>query len=42
MVDFAYQLLRHAYEAGGCEEARDFPDALPRLTEGRVVEEPVG
>ncbi|MFJ9699135.1 hypothetical protein [Streptomyces fradiae] len=42
VVDFAYQLLRHAYEAGGCEEARDFPDALPRLTEGRVVEEPVG
>ncbi|MEU7564980.1 hypothetical protein AB0A99_03040 [Streptomyces fradiae] len=42
VVDFAYQLLRHAYEAGGCKEARDFPDALPRLTEGRVVEEPIG
>ncbi|MFD3357034.1 hypothetical protein [Streptomyces fradiae] len=42
VADFAYQLLRHAYEAGGCKEARDFPDALPRLTEGRVVEEPVG
>lgn len=32
VTDFAYQLARHAYEAGKCQETRKFPDELPRLT----------
>ncbi|MGW1019646.1 hypothetical protein [Streptomyces niveus] len=31
LMDFAYQLTKHAYEVGRCKEARDFPDELPRL-----------
>ncbi|MFE5791299.1 hypothetical protein ACFQ8C_01855 [Streptomyces sp. NPDC056503] len=30
VVDFAYQLARHAYEVGECQEPREFPDELPR------------
>lgn len=31
LVDFAYQLARHAYEVGECQEPREFPDELPRI-----------
>ncbi|MGI5483723.1 hypothetical protein [Streptomyces lavendofoliae] len=31
LVDFAYQLARHTYEAGECQEPRTFPEELPRL-----------
>ncbi|MFD6812457.1 hypothetical protein, partial [Streptomyces anthocyanicus] len=31
VVDFAYQLARHAYEVGECQEPRKFPDELPRI-----------
>ncbi|MEU7280689.1 hypothetical protein AB0A69_18155 [Streptomyces sp. NPDC045431] len=31
LVDFAYQLARHTYEAVDCQEARTFPKELPRL-----------
>ncbi|MFC9731623.1 hypothetical protein ACFWGM_23850 [Streptomyces roseolus] len=31
VVDFAYQLARHAYEVGECQEPREFPDELPRI-----------
>ncbi len=30
VLDFAYQMLRHAYEAGECEEAIALPEELPR------------
>ncbi|URN15769.1 hypothetical protein [Streptomyces sudanensis] len=39
LVDFAYQLARHAYRAGECREPRSFPESLPRLPEGRVLDE---
>ncbi|MCP9973434.1 hypothetical protein [Streptomyces somaliensis] len=42
LVDFAYQLARHAYRAGGCQEPRSFPGSLPRLSEGRVLDESPG
>ncbi|MFF8918788.1 hypothetical protein ACF08M_37160 [Streptomyces sp. NPDC015032] len=31
LVDFAYQLARHTYEAVDCQEPRTFPKELPRL-----------
>ncbi|MFE3118650.1 hypothetical protein [Streptomyces niveus] len=31
LMDFAYQLTKHAYKVGKCKEARDFPDELPRI-----------
>ncbi|MEV8405506.1 hypothetical protein AB0R12_06775 [Streptomyces niveus] len=31
LMDFAYQLTKHAYKIGKCKEARDFPDRLPRI-----------
>ncbi|MFF3399242.1 hypothetical protein ACFYW6_12055 [Streptomyces sp. NPDC002659] len=31
LVDFAYQLARHTYEAVDCQESRTFPKELPRL-----------
>ncbi|MEU3303428.1 hypothetical protein ABZ729_26995 [Streptomyces sp. NPDC006678] len=31
LADFAYQLARHTYRAVDCQEARTFPDDLPRL-----------
>ncbi|MFH8726871.1 hypothetical protein [Streptomyces termitum] len=34
VVDFAYQLARHAYEAGECREPREFPVELPRIGTG--------
>ncbi|MFF5639090.1 hypothetical protein [Streptomyces sp. NPDC012825] len=30
VLDFAYQLARHSYEAGECRERRTFPEELPR------------
>ncbi|GGQ25936.1 hypothetical protein [Streptomyces roseolilacinus] len=39
VVDFAYQLARHAYRVGECQAPRSFPDSLPRLSEGRVMGE---
>ncbi|CAL9287394.1 hypothetical protein SUDANB25_01317 [Streptomyces sp. SudanB25_2051] len=38
LVDFAYQLARHAYRAGECREPRSFPESLPRLSRGRVLD----
>ncbi|MFJ8133604.1 hypothetical protein [Streptomyces hydrogenans] len=32
LVDFAYQLARHAYEVGECQEPREFPERLPRIS----------
>ncbi|MEV8416307.1 hypothetical protein AB0P45_22260 [Streptomyces niveus] len=29
LMDFAYQLTKHAYEVGKCKEARDFPMSFP-------------
>ncbi|MFJ6943754.1 hypothetical protein ACISU4_03670 [Streptomyces wuyuanensis] len=31
LIDFAYQLARHTYEAVDCQESRTFPKELPRL-----------
>ncbi|MCX4511319.1 hypothetical protein OHA27_13580 [Streptomyces sp. NBC_01619] len=31
LADFAYRLARHTYRAVECQEARTFPDDLPRL-----------
>ncbi|WP_157878566.1 hypothetical protein [Streptomyces chattanoogensis] len=31
ITDFAYQLARHAYKVGECQEPRKFPAELPRL-----------
>ncbi|MFF8832894.1 hypothetical protein [Streptomyces sp. NPDC015131] len=31
LADFAYQLARHTYRTAGCQEARTFPEELPRL-----------
>ncbi|WP_329075694.1 hypothetical protein [Streptomyces niveus] len=31
LMDFAYQLTKHAYRVGKCKDARDFPDELPRI-----------
>ncbi|WP_432116578.1 hypothetical protein [Streptomyces sp. S1] len=31
VLDFAYQLARHSYEAGECQEQRTFPEELPRI-----------
>ncbi|MFD4371631.1 hypothetical protein [Streptomyces sp. NPDC058486] len=31
LVDFAYQLARHAYHVGECREAREFAEELPRV-----------
>ncbi|MFF2943391.1 hypothetical protein ACFVSQ_26480 [Streptomyces niveus] len=31
LMDFAYQLTKHAYRTGECKEAREFPDELPRI-----------
>ena len=31
LADFAYQLARHAYRVGECQEPREFPDELPRI-----------
>lgn len=31
LMDFAYQLTKHAHKVGKCKEARDFPDELPRI-----------
>ncbi|SDN36924.1 hypothetical protein SAMN05444921_12552 [Streptomyces wuyuanensis] len=31
LIDFAYQLARHTYEAADCQESRTFPKELPRL-----------
>lgn len=31
LMDFAYQLTKHAYKTGECKEAREFPDELPRI-----------
>lgn len=42
LVDFAYQLARHAYRVGECQEPRSFPESLPRLSEGRVPGESLG
>ncbi|MFJ9034181.1 hypothetical protein ACIRQP_38130 [Streptomyces sp. NPDC102274] len=31
ITDFAYQLIKHAYKAGKCQEAQEFPDELSHL-----------
>ncbi|MFJ6943752.1 hypothetical protein ACISU4_03660 [Streptomyces wuyuanensis] len=31
LIDFAYQVARHTYEAVDCQESRIFPKELPRL-----------
>lgn len=31
ITDFAYQLIKHTYKAGKCQEPQEFPDELPRL-----------
>ncbi|MFB7277070.1 hypothetical protein ACFCZV_08170 [Streptomyces hydrogenans] len=31
LADFAYQLARHAYRVGECQEPRELPDELPRI-----------
>ncbi|MFF8613999.1 hypothetical protein [Streptomyces sp. NPDC015350] len=31
IIDFAYQLARHTYEAVDCQESRTFPKELPRI-----------
>ncbi|MFD9215705.1 hypothetical protein ACFVY9_21890 [Streptomyces sp. NPDC059544] len=31
LIDFAYQVARHTYEAVDCQESRTFPKELPRL-----------
>jgi hypothetical protein len=31
VLDFAYQMAEHAYDAGRCQEPREFPEKLPRI-----------
>ncbi|MDR6980575.1 hypothetical protein J2X68_007315 [Streptomyces sp. 3330] len=33
LTDFAYELTRHAYDLGKCENGQSFPDKLPRWAE---------
>ncbi|MET8169763.1 hypothetical protein ABZT34_36925 [Streptomyces sp. NPDC005329] len=33
LTDFAYELTRHAYALGKCENGKNFPDELPRFKE---------